>query len=444
MRFSILVLLSAPWLTAGDLRLIDAVRDQDHKAVDSLLLAHVDVNVSQPDGATPLAWAVYLDQGDTVDALLKAGAKVNTADEYGETPLTLACATGNTAIIEKLIAAGASATAARWNGETALMIAPRSGSAAGVKTLLAHGAKLDAVEPQKGQNALMWASAEGHADVVEVLIQAGADVKAASKAGFTPLVFAVQKGDAKSVSSLIRAGADANSTVPTGYGVLEIAALGTKNKAAEVLLDSGAKVDAADKAGNTALHVAAQLGDLELVKMLLAKGANPNVKSAAAQSSGRGLGGGGSFFRQVGEQTPLLLAARYNREDVMRALIAAGADPKLQAQDKSTLLMAASTSGHIETVKYAFELDPDVKAVTDAGRTVMHASVLGSMTTSTQPEICKVVQFLADQGAELDPSDSSGRTPIMLADLLPIDKAVDLLTKLIKESGKVPKQATRR
>ena len=104
--------------------------------------------------------------------------------------------------------------------------------------------------------------------------------------------------------------------------------------------------------------------------------------------------------------------------------------------------MAAAGSGHIETVQYAYELDPDVKAVTDTGRTVMHASVLGSMTTSTQPEICKVVQFLADKGAELDPSDSSGRTPIMIADILPIDKAVDLLTKLIKQSGQVPKQAT--
>ncbi len=60
--------------------------------------SHADVNTAQPDGATPLAWAVYLDQADTVDALLKAGAKVNTADEYGETPLTLACATGNAAI----------------------------------------------------------------------------------------------------------------------------------------------------------------------------------------------------------------------------------------------------------------------------------------------------------------------------------------------------------
>jgi len=448
MRFIFLALLSVELLTAADLRpvdlrLIEALKDRDHKAVDSLLLTHMDVNAAQPDGSTALAWAVYLDQPDIVDALLKAGAKVNTADEYGETPLTLACATRNTAVIEKLLAAGADATAARWNGETVLMIAARSGGAEGVKALLAHGAKVDAVEPQKGQNALMWAAAEGHGDVVDVLIQAGADVKAASKASFTPLVFAAQKGDAQSVASLLHAGADVNYVVPSGYAVLEIATLGRNKKAAQVLLDNGAKVDAPDKAGNTALHVAAQLGDLDLVKMLLAKGANPNARSAAIESSGRG-GFAGGFFRQVGLQTPLLLAARNNHEDVMRALVAAGADPKLQAQDKSTLLMAAAGSGHIETVQYAYELDPDVKAVTDNGRTVMHASVLNSMSTSTQPEICKVVQFLADKGADLDPSDSSGRTPIMIADLLPIDKAVELMTKLIKQSGKVPKQATRR
>src|SRR6476661_7047695 len=76
-----LLLLSAQILAAGDLRLIEAVKDQDRKAIDTLLRSNADVNTSQPDGATPLAWALYLDQSDTVDALLKAGAKVNTADE---------------------------------------------------------------------------------------------------------------------------------------------------------------------------------------------------------------------------------------------------------------------------------------------------------------------------------------------------------------------------
>ena len=99
-------LLAAQFLNAGDLRLIDAVKEQDRKAIDSLLRSRVDVNVPQPDGATPLAWAVHLDQADTVDALLKAGAKVNTVDEYGDTPLTLAATVGNSGIIQKLIAAG--------------------------------------------------------------------------------------------------------------------------------------------------------------------------------------------------------------------------------------------------------------------------------------------------------------------------------------------------
>src|SRR2546423_7507989 len=76
---------------ASDGRLIDAVREQNRKAVESLIGSHADVNAAQPDGATALAWAVYLNQVDIANQLIKPGAKVNTADENGETPLTLAC-----------------------------------------------------------------------------------------------------------------------------------------------------------------------------------------------------------------------------------------------------------------------------------------------------------------------------------------------------------------
>jgi len=428
----------------SDLGLIEAIKNQDGPTLDSLLGRHADVNVKQPDGATPLAWAVYLNQMDTVERLMKAGANVNTADQYGETPLTLACATGNGAIIEKLINAGADANAARWNGETALMIAARSGSVDGVKSLLAHGAKADGVESNKGQNALMWAAAEGHSDVVDVLIKSGADVKAASRAGFTPLIFAAQKGDAKSVSSLLAAGADPRYTLPNHTSVLQVAVLGGNNKAAEVLLDKGADVDAADAGGLTPLHVAAQAGNLALVKDLLAKHANPNLQTAKVAAGGGRGGGQGGFRRPAGEQTPLLLAARADRDGVMRALIAAGADPKMKAQDGTTLLMAAAGSGHVEVVKYAYELSPDISAVTDRKSTVMHAAVTGSMQTSTQPEICKVIQFLADKGADPDALDANGRTPIVIANFLPIDTGVELLVKLIEQSGKTPKVSPKR
>ena len=145
-----------------------------------------------------------------------------------------------------------------------------------------------------------------------------------------------------------------------------------------------------------------------------------------------------------GEQTPLLVAAKANRPEAMRALVAGGADPKLKAQDGTTLLMAAAGSGHVEAVKYAYELDPDVKAVNATNATVMHASVAGTMQNSTQAEICKVIQFLADKGAALDEKDGRSRTPIDVADGLPIDKAVDLLTDLIKKSGATPKTPSKR
>ena len=442
-RLPILLLFASVAGASSDSRLIEAIKDRNARAVNSLLRDHVDVNSPQPDGATPLAWAVYLDQEDTVDLLMKAGAKVNAVDEYGETPLTLACANGNGAVIAKLLGAGADPNAARWDGETALMLAARSGNAEAVQLLLSKGAKVDATESRKGQNALMWAAAEGHPEVVDVLLKAGAKASAASLGGFTPLVFAAQKGDAKSVVSLLTAGADVNYSIPSGQSALEIAVTSGKNQVADVLLAKGANVNSADKLGTTPLHVAAQAGNVELLKKLLAKGADPNARTLKTAPE-PGPAAAGPFRAPPGGLTPLHLAAKANHEDVMRLLVAAGADPKLKAQDGTTLLMSAAGSGHVAVVKYAFELDPDINAVTATGDNAVHASVSGSIRTSTQPEIAKVVQFLADKGANLDVKNARGRTPIAIADILPLDTVVELLTQLIVKSGHTPQTFTKR
>jgi ankyrin repeat protein len=245
---------------------------------------------------------------------------------------------------------------------------------------------------------------------------------------------------------LLAAGADANYALPDGNKVLLVTATFRSVLAAGALVDGGANPNVADRGGNTPLHTASQSGDVELVKKLLAKGADPNARTNKTPAGGgRGAAGGGGGFRQAaGEQTPLMVAAKANHLDVVQALVAGGADPKLKAQDGSTLLMAAVGSGHVEVVKGVYELDPDVKAVTSAGSTVMHASVTGTMANSTQPEICKVIQFLADKGAPLDEKDARGRTPIDIADPLPIDQAEELLTKLIIKSGATPKTLTKR
>ena len=444
-RLTVLFLLLATLASAADLRLTDAIRRRDHKAVATLLSQQADVNAAQPDGSTPLAWATYLDDRDTATRLLAAGASVKTADEYGETPLTLAAANASAPLVASFLKAGADPNAARWNGETALMIAANSGSADAVRQLLASGANVNASDTRKGQTALMWAAAEGHPDVVQLLLDHHAEINALSKAGFNALAFAAVKNDEQSVRKLLAAGADANFTLPDGVKVLLTAVSNRSGRAAAALVEAGANPNIADSTGMTPLHTAAQTGDLALVRALLAKGADPNPRTASTPpGAGRG-GNGGGRGAPAGEQTPLLLAAKANHPDVMRALVETGhADPKLKAQDGTTLLMTAVSGGHVDAVRYAYELDPNVKAKTPNGGTLMHLSVSGTMAVSTQPEICKVIQFLAEKGAPLDEHDARGRTPIDIADGLPIDTAVDLLTDLIKKSGATPKTPSKR
>src|SRR5882724_3315988 len=99
-RFGLAALLAiTTCVAASDLRLLDAVKRRDLKAVKALVGEKAGLNSAQPDGATALAWAAYLDDLPSAELLLAAGAVVNSADEYGETPLTLACANGHAALV---------------------------------------------------------------------------------------------------------------------------------------------------------------------------------------------------------------------------------------------------------------------------------------------------------------------------------------------------------
>ena len=445
-----------------DTRLVDAIRDADRHAVGALLDEPVDVNARQPDGATALHWAAYLNDLETVERLIAAGALADASNELGVTPLYLACENGNATVVRVLLAAGATPRAVLPSGETALMTAARAGSVGAVQALLAHGADVHAREATEGQTALMWASAQRHVEVVEALLDAGADVHARSRVrpvvtahsartssegavvvveegGFTPLLLAARSGDLASVKLLLAAGADANDTAPAGTSALVVAAHSGHGALAALLLDAGADPNAVG-AGYTPLHAAILRGDGALVQALLTHGADPNARLLRGTRYARQ---GKLFALDMAwtGATPFFLAAKFGRGDIMRRLAEHGADPHAGLQGGVTPLMAAAgmlTGGFgragkdrrgremdsaemevaltqdpdrrsvmasgIDAVKAAVELGADVNAASAAGDTALHVAAFHGFKT--------VVRYLVSRGARLDATNHRGETPL--------------------------------
>jgi ankyrin repeat protein len=443
-------------LAAGvDARVADAAQRQDIAAVRALIAQKAGVNAPQIDGTTALMWAVRADNVELVDLLLRAGADVKASNRYGLTPLYLAALNGNAAIIERLLKAGADANATGPEGETALMTVAHTGHVDAAKVLLDHGAKVDAREEWRGQTALIWAVAQSHPEMVKLLIEHGADVnlrtmrqewkrqvtaepreKWLPQGYLTPLLFASRQGCLECARLLVEHGADMNATDLEGVSPLISAIINGHYDVAGYLIDRGADVNIADKTGRTALYAAVDfhtmpmsnrpspkeidndLTSMDIIQKLLAHGANVNAQLITMQPYRSKIDRGDDTIFGAGT-TPILRAAKAGDVEVVKLLLAKGADPKLSTRAGINPLMAAAgvgtreedTTGRrkteadaIETIKVLMAAGLDVNAADGAGRTALHGSAMWAMD--------KVVAFLVENGARLDAKDKRGFTPL--------------------------------
>jgi ankyrin repeat protein len=414
-----------------DRRVADAAQARNWTAVGTLIRQRADVNVPQPDGATALQWAAHWDQLDAVTSLVKARANVNAANELGVTALALACENGSFPVVSALLAAGADPNLANQAGETALMTAAETGNVDVVKALLAKGANPNVKERTQDQTPLMWAAAEKHAPVVKALLDAGADIRARSKGGSTPLLFAARSGNIESVRMLLDAGADPSESMPDGNTALVIAAGSGHAEVGVLLLERGADPNAVTKdEGLSALHTLVlkrplhsagwkrPASHLLLAKALLARGANPNLQTAKAVTS-MGINVTGAIWQG---STPIILAARVADLDMLQIFIDAKADARIMTANKTTSAMAAAGVGRAEgnedpipetdalsAVKTLTKLGVDVNAADTSGNTALHGAVNNGYNA--------IIQYLFEQGANLNATDKEGWTPLNVAEI---------------------------
>jgi uncharacterized protein len=465
-----------------DLRLVNAAKDQDPEQVRALLSGRPDVNVRAEDGSTALLWAAHWNDLQTAALLVRAGADANAANDFRMTPLSQACTNGSAGFVDLLLKAGATPNTPIGTGETPLMTCARTGSVDAVRLLLVHGANVNAKEPNQNQTALMWAAAEQHPKVAQVLIEANADLQAHTKSGFTALHFAARVGDMESTRTLVGAGVDVNiksrpdpesgrGQGARGAGAGRGAAAGRAGAArgpgagfgsrgdtnvggstpllvatvrghvplALFLLDHGADPNVLD-AGFTPLFWAAATWEnglanpvygfvdpvggipdreakLQLVKALLAHGANPNLQMTVRPPGYGGTGTGG--FNDAAGATPFIVAANSADVEMMRILLAAGADPHLVTKTNSNALLAATGLNRgigeiidnedqaLEAVKFLLDLGVDPKAVTTFNENALYGPGYRGWN--------RMLELLIEKGADVNIVNKAGVTPWLAA-----------------------------
>ena len=446
--------------------LIEAVRQQDHAAVRSLLSQQVDVGATQADGATALHWAVHREDRDIVALLIGAGADVNAANDLGVTPLVMAADRGHADLVERLLAAGADPDAARSGGETALMVAARAGNLDAVNALLARGASVNATEATRDQSALMWAVANKHPQITHALLGNGADVDSRSATrrrvfnmggsrsagsasrgialqevelgGSTPLLFAARSGDLESARLLVAAGADVHDTTADGNTALVIAAHGGHGLLAAFLLDAGADPNAAPL-GYTALHAAVIRGTLRdravanedpgagvaLVRALLARGAEPDARLTKGTPVRRWSHDFAFMDRWVGA-TPFWLAAKFLEVEMMRVLADAGADPQAPSRDGTTPLMGAAGLGYSRGGGSAFIKD---RRDFSSYNPVASAELGSTIPVAEERRALRAVTVALELGADVARANDAGDTALHAAASHGMNTVIEILVR---------------
>lgn len=460
-RFTLALLLTLAVVAtivpaAAGRRVVDAAKDQDWPQVRALLNQHADPNLRSEDGSTALLWAAHWNEPEVASLLVGAGADANAANDFRATPLSEACTNGSASLVVLLLKAGAHPNTRIATGETPLMTCSRSGSAEAVSALIAAGAGVDAREPAQHQTALMWAAAEHHSAVLRRLIEAGADLRARTKNGFTALHFAAREGDIETARVLLAAGVDVNvrtepdptearvgaraggnrtSPLIAGATPLLVATVRGRVPLALFLLEQRADPNIGD-AGLTPLHWAAATWEsgtanpvygfedpmagipdrqakLQLVEALLAHGADPNARMTKRQPAFAG-----GFTDAVGA-TPFLLASSVDDVEMMRILLAAGADPKLATATNTTAIMAAAGLNHgigespvteqqaLQAVHLLLERGVEAGGVTTSNENALFGPAYRGWNT--------LLELLINKGAEVNVVSKAGVTPWLAA-----------------------------
>lgn len=256
------------------------------------------------------------------------------------------------------------------------------------------------------------------------------DVNATDEAGTSPIHLAALNGDEAMLDLLILAGADLNLRNETDRETVLFKCASAGNLiATEAIIKAAAKhhvtldINAKSSSGKTALYEAAQEGYEDIVDTLIKAGANVNLLcnrnlpihtaiSSNHHSTVKLLLQAGSFVNQSNNftETPLITAARIGDVEMVKLLDEYSLEsldidkPNLQGSP----LMLALKSNRMGVVQQLLLMGANVNKKDRNGNLnpILFFAARGSLAR---------VAFLIDNEADIESTNATGETPLVLA-----------------------------
>ena len=469
--------------TAGFNALIVAAAHGNLEAVEYLMDAGASVkDVADNSGVTPLMYAAANKKMDVVKLLLeKGGVDIDAKHDNGGTALLEAATAGAVEALKFLMDHGADFDGVDEDGVSAIMGVASAGSLEGLK-MVVEGLKkkgtfdshLDRLS-YSGGSPVMFAAAGGHTECVKELISLGSNINAIAKAtpeyaerlkkmieegtvtdsennvdGVTALHVAAQGGHLDTVNLLLENGATATIADDDSRTPLTLAIKGNYGEVAAALVKHGADPNTVytDDEGNehNLLFDSILIENEEFAKLLIEKGADlyhKDEKSVTTllQASHRGLtevvqklldadkakGSKADWINGASEEgvTPIIAASSEGHPEIVKILLAAGANKNDADVDGTSALMAASARGHLDVAKELVAAGADVNVQNNDGHSALMFAYNGKNQVETLFE--RYSQYLKESDGEDELDGGTG--PIIREALANHTALVDLLLK---------------